>query len=225
MKQLLTFGLIFTMATSGLLFTACEGEDGEPGAIGDKGDKGDTGDTGANGVGFDEATQYGNVVVRYKGTRIDDVAFDQTVDFKFSPIGPDVTYTSSVWEYESEGGETETDFDITRYNSAIISPSEGSNSYIDIDYDRYSNGGDYLQFNTYVAIISSDRKFFRLNQYFGLDASEAVTEYNFNSATGELKFKFHVLVPANDEYNRTGHEIDITADVNVKVFTSLDSGE
>jgi hypothetical protein len=224
MKQLLKFGLIFTIATSGLLFTACQGEDGDPGAVGPQGDKGDKGDTGEEGVGFDEATQYGNITVQFKGTRIDNKAFDQTVNFKFSPIGPDAANASGVWDYNNEDGSG-TEFNLSRYNSAIVSYSEGSsNSYFQLNYIKLDEGDSYVRLGTNVAIVSDDMKFFSLYRYLyasSFSAEETVTEYDFNSATGTLKFKFKAVIPANGDYNNTGHELEISADVNVIVLQSI----
>lgn len=221
MKQLLTFGLIFTIATSGFLFTACEGEDGEPGPAGEKGD------TGANGVGFDETTQYGNIVVRYKGTRIDNAAFDKTIDYKFSSTGPDLANTSAVWQYSGEGDVTTTEFDINRYSAPFVSYGEGSsNSNIRLHYYHNSNGDSYVEMSTYVAIISDDMKFFNLSFWnYGYDASDVITDYAFTAATGDVKFKFKTVIPANDEGNNTGHDIEITADVTAKVLQGVASND
>ncbi|MBT1686754.1 collagen-like triple helix repeat-containing protein [Dawidia soli] len=218
MKQLLTFGLICTIATSGFLFTACEGEDGEPGAAGPQGEKGDKGDAGEDGVGFDEAVQYGNIVVQFKGARADGVAFNKTIDFKFSPTGPDAAYYSYATPYQTEGGAV-TEFRIQRFNSAVVSDySEGgSNSSVAFHFNKYEEGESYIDLDLNVAIVSDDLKFFILgDDYYENTFSETVSEYSFNSVTSELKFTFHLVVP--EENNSTGHELEITADVNTKVL-------
>lgn len=220
MKKLIKFGLIFTMAATGFVFTACQdGEPGPTGTQGEKGEKGDVGDTGANGDGYDELTPYGNIVVRYKGTRTDDVAFDKTIDFKFSPVGPDVSDFSRVWEWEE--GSTGRTFQAERYSSPAVVNGYGTNNYAGFWFPRPDDQEeDYeIYVYSYTSILSDDMKFFALDlgQYFSV--AETITDYSFTSATGELKFKFHVVIPANQ--NETNHELDIAADVNVKVVSAI----
>jgi hypothetical protein len=222
MKQLLKFGLIFTIASSGLLFTACE--DGEPGAIGaqgDKGDKGDTGDIGANGESYDELTKYGNIVVRYKGIRVDDVAFDQTVDFKFSASGPDLSWQSSVSPYDNGEGGSGMQFNVHRFQSAIINNRTG---YIRFYFDKPTDGGESsIYTGTETTIVSGDKKSFPIYLDRELSFSQVVSEYSFSTATSELTFKFKTTIPADDKYNDTNHEIEISADANVKVIQNIDT--
>lgn len=224
MKQLIKIGFIFTIATSGLIFTACEdGDPGIAGAQGEKGEKGDTGNTGENGVGYTEATQYGNIVVQYKGIRPDDVPFDKTINFKYAISGPDVMYTS-VWDNNNDG--TDLEFNVYRYSSAVTSDNYegGSNSSVGFTLRQIvgNEQESYIQISNNVAIISDDFKVFRLysgeNQF---SISETVSGYSFNSPTGELKFKFNTTFPADE--NATGHDLEITADVNVKVVEALDT--
>lgn len=218
MKQLLTFGLICTIAISGLLFTACEGEDGEPGATGAQGEKGDKGDAGEDGVGFDEAVQYGNISVQFKGTRMDGVAFNKTIDFKFCPTGPDAAYHSYASPYETEGGAV-TEFRIIRFSSAVMTDNSegGSNNSIDFHLSKYEENESYIELDLNTAIVSDDLKVFTLYDDFSeILFSETVSEYSFNSVTSELKFKFHFVVP--EDNNSTNHELEITADVNTKVL-------
>ena len=225
MKQFIKLGLIFTIATSGIIFTACE--DGEPGVAGTQGEKGATGDTGENGengVGYNEATQYGNIVVQYKGTRVDNAPFDKTINFRYSVSGPDIESTSTVWDYNND--ETDLEFNIKRYSSVVTSDNSegGSNSSVNFNLRQFNDGEreSYISIYNNVAIISDDFKFFVLysndNQF---SISETVSDYSFNSATGELKFKFQVTLPAGE--NPTNHELKITADVNVKVIESVDT--
>ncbi|MBT1708102.1 hypothetical protein KK062_07705 [Fulvivirgaceae bacterium PWU5] len=219
MKQLLKFGLMFTIATSGLMFTACEGEDGDPGAVGPQGEKGDKGDTGEQGLGFDEAVQYGNIAVQFKGTRADNVTFNKTIDFKFCPTGPDASYYSYASPYQTEGGTSVTEFRIERFNSVVVSDDSegGSNSSIRFRFNKYEEEESYIDLDLNVAIVSDDMKFFTLwDDYSEITFSEVVSEYSFNSVTSELKFKFHLIVP--EESNSTGHDLEITADVNTKVL-------
>lgn len=227
MKQLIKLGLIFTIATAGLIFTACEdGEPGIAGAQGGKGEKGDTGDNGENATGYSEATQYGAIAIRYKGIRIDNVPFDKTINFKYAPTGPDLTGNSTVWDYNYD--QTDLEFSVFRHSSVVISErgadGGGSNNTVGFMLRVFDDGEreSYIQIFNNVAIISDDFKFFTLfigeNQF---SVSETVSDYSFNSATGELKFKFETTFPANE--NPTGHELTLSADVNVKVLENVES--
>lgn len=222
MKQLIKLGLMFTIAASGLIFTACEdGEPGIAGAQGEKGGKGDTGDNGENGVGYNEATQYGTIAIQYKGIRIDDVPFDKTINYKYAVTGPDLMSYSTVWDYNSD--ETNLEFNVYRYSSAVISERRGDdNNYVGFTLRKFNDGEreSYIRISNHVAIISDDFKVFTLyidgNQF----PIETVSGYSFNSAMGELKFTFEVTFPAGE--NPTGHELTLSANVNVKVLENVD---
>ncbi|MBT1686753.1 collagen-like triple helix repeat-containing protein [Dawidia soli] len=225
MKQLIKIGLMFAIAASGFMFTACEdGDPGIAGAQGEKGEKGDAGDTGENGVGYNEATQYGNISVQYKGVRADDVPFDKTINFKYAISGPDVMYTSAVWDYNYD--ETDLEFAVYRFSSAVTADNYegGSNNRVGFTLRAFNDGEreSYIQIFNNVAIISDDFRVFTLytgeNQF---PTSETVSDYSFNSATGALKFKFDATFPADQ--NPTGHELTISADVNVKVVENVDT--
>jgi hypothetical protein len=222
MQQLLKFGLIFTIASSGLLFAACE--DGEPGAIGaqgDKGDKGDIGDTGANGESYDELTKYGNIVVQYKGIGVDDVAFNQTVDFKFSTSGPDLSWQSSVSQYNDGEGGSGIEFSVYRFQSAIIDSRSG---YIRFNFYKPTDGSESsIYTETEAMIVSDDKKSFPMYLRGEFPFSQTASEYSFSTATSELTFKFKTTIPTDDEYNYTNHEIEISADAKVKVVQNIDT--
>jgi hypothetical protein len=217
--KLLRFVLICTIASSALL-AACAGEDGDPGVAGTQGEQGDKGDAGAdgeNGVGYDESTQLGNIVVTFKGTRPDDEPFEKTFDFKFSPTGPDAADYALTVPFDNEGS-TGRYFYLQRYSSVVIVDfaDYGTNNYVYFDFNKYDEDESYIVFYASVGFVSDDMKFFRISDNFADDFSNVATDYSFNSVTGELKFKYHAMMPADD--NDTGHDLDVTADVNVKVL-------
>jgi hypothetical protein len=222
MKNFIKLSLIFSVAAaSGFFFTACQdGEPGPSGTQGEKGVKGDAGDTGANGVGYDDFPSYGNIVMRYQGTRIDGVAFDKTIDFKFAPSGIDASQYSGVFDW-TEGSPGRT-FQIDRYSLPAIVHGYTASNAVGVWYSRPDDEEEeaYLSVYSYTSIYSDDMKFFRLGLYLEYPPSETVTEYSFNSATGELAFKFHAVVPADQ--NETDHDLDLTADVNVKVMKAVE---
>jgi hypothetical protein len=222
MKQFVKYSLTLAIAASGFIFAACEGEDGDPGAAGAQGDKGTKGDTGAegeNGIGFDEALQYGNIVMQLKGTRTDGVAFDEMIDFKFCPPGPDAIEASEVQQNESGS----LSFSLARFNAVRVSDNSdyGTNSAVALYLNKSENDEESsLVIVLSVGIISDDAKFFRIyNDYSYPISEENLTDYSFNSVTSELKFKFHGVFPADE--NDTNHDLEVTANVNVKVLQNL----
>jgi hypothetical protein len=224
MKKIINYSLILAVAASAFMFTACEdGDPGVSGPQGEQGTKGDTGDAGDDGLGFGEAAQYGNIVVTFKGTRIDDQPFEKTLNFKFAVQGPDLAEDSYVSKYDNEGN-TGFDFSATRFHSVVV-PDEtmnGSNSNAGFDFSMPDDGnqeGLIIRFGVNVGIVSDDFKYFLLDHSREYQIDETVTEYSFNAATGELKFKFNTISPADD--NDTDHALEITADVNVKVVENI----
>jgi hypothetical protein len=220
MKKLLRFGLICTIASSALLIASCAGEDGDPGATGAQGEKGDTGDTGTDGedgAGYEDATRYGNILVKFAGLRPDDKPFEQTIDFKFGVSGPDAQDYSYVYQVEGEGGMGY-NFSATRYSAAAIvdNPDYSTNNSIYISGYKYDVGESTVYLEMNIGFVTDDMKFFRVDDAFSTTFEESVTDYSFTSATGELKFHLHFVGESAD----TGHELDITADVNVTVLQS-----
>jgi hypothetical protein len=215
------------VAISGFMFSACQGEDGEPGATGPQGEKGDKGDTGEQGVGFDESTTLGNIVVRYKGTRADNVPFDETIDFKFAPTGPNAVEYSYASRFSVNDGFTGYEFGVARVDAPMVTPdSEGSNNNLAgfriTKYDGTEMESTVQLYST-VIFASDDMKYFTLNVgENNTSISDAITDFSFSSVTGELKFKFEWLLPANMGNNQTGHPIEFTADVDVKVFQDIE---
>jgi hypothetical protein len=228
MKQIIKFGLMLTVATTGFLFTGC-GEDGDPGVAGDQGeqgDKGDTGDTGAHGVGYDEAVQYGNVVVQYTGTRPDNVAFNETVDYKYAPLGTGDGEGTSLLDNSS--GYADGDYSSFRVGRFVGSVDDYyAQSRVIINFERYPDEGEVLQFQTYslnldAAFTTSDYKYFKIQGNFsGFVSTENYSDYSYTPETGSLKFKINVTIPAED--NDTRNELTVSVTVDVKVFQNVET--
>jgi hypothetical protein len=215
-KRLLLNSLFAILAVG---FAACQGDQGE---IGPKGDTGSTGNTGANGTGFDELTQYGNIEVTFSGTRSDEVAFTETVNFLYMP-GSGVADNSSFYEYS----DTDREFFIGRENkgpAVKTGRTNGADSKNDV-WLRLRKNSDGLfmnQLDFYTDILTSDFKTFEI--YYSTQWEEgfdiAVTDYSYDAATGKLKFNFTYTIP--DYNNGTGNDITVTGKADVTVFERID---
>jgi hypothetical protein len=224
MQQLLKFGLIFTIATSGLVFSACDGEDGDPGAAGSKGEKGDKGDIGDQGAGFDEAVQYGHIVVRYTGTRSDGLAFDETVDYRFAPLSPNDDDEESDLFYNSGtiSEENVRAFRVGRFLGSIDDSDDRSSVTVGL---MRALEGDKEQFDLFdllleAALTTDDYKYFSIRQNIAeFVSSEDISEYSYTPTTGSLKVKIDTTLPG--ENNETGNELTLSITVDATVFENL----
>jgi len=227
MKQVLKFGLMFSIAFSGMMFTGCSGEDGDPGitgdtgAEGDKGDTGDKGDQGDDGIGLEDELKYGSITVTYTGTRPDEVAFTKTIMYKFAPIGADglMEYSGTVVNGETGADE----YNVMRFLGSVDDVYQ--ENYIHLNLNRAVGEGDAIvysfnDFEVYSNITTDDFKFFVINDDFSTYASEAgITGFSYNAATGALKFASEFTVIGAD--NDTGFDMMVSATVDVKVFQNI----
>jgi hypothetical protein len=224
MQQLLKFGLIFIIATSGLIFTACDGEDGDPGAAGSKGEKGDKGDTGDQGAGFDEATQYGHIVVRYTGTRSDGLEFDETVDYRFAPLGPNDEDDESDL-FNNSGTISEDNvraFRVGRFLGSVDDSNDQSGVTVGLIHSTEGEGEQFSMFDLLLeaALTTDDYKYFSIRQNIAeFVSSEDISEYSYTPTTGSLKVKIDTTLPG--ENNGTGHELTLSITVDATVFENL----
>ncbi len=236
MKQVLKFGLMLSIAFSGMMFTGCSGEDGDPGVMGDTGaegdkgdtgDKGDKGDQGDDGVGLEDELKYGSITVTYTGTRPDEVAFTKTIVYKFTPIG-----ANDLMEYSGASMNEETGADeyrVMRFLGTVDDVYQ--ENYIHLNLIREIGEGDAVvysfdDFEVYSNITTDDFKFFVITDDFNAYASEAgITGFSYNTATGALQFASEFTVIGED--NDTGFDLTVSATVDVKVFQNIgdDGGE
>jgi hypothetical protein len=221
MKQVLKFGLMFSIAFSSMMFTGCTGEDGDPGAIGETGAQGDKGDKGDNGVGLEDELKYGSITITYTGTRPDEVAFTKTITYKFAPIG---AYDLLEWSGTGINGETGADeYKVMRFLGSVDDVYQ--ENYINLNLERGVGEGDAIVYNfddfdVYSNITTDDFKYFVIDDEFRSYASEAgVTGFSYTAATGALKFASEFTVPG--ESNDTGFDLKVSATVDVKVFQNI----
>ncbi|MBT1686752.1 hypothetical protein [Dawidia soli] len=221
MKKVLKFGLMLSIAFSGMMFTGCEGEEGDPGATGAAGEKGDKGDKGDDGVGLEDELKYGSITVTYTGTRPDEVAFTKTITYKFAPIG-----ANDLIEYSGSGINEETGADQYRVMRFLGSVDDVyQENYINLRLNRAVGEGDAIvysfnDFEVYSNITTDDFKYFIINGEFNSYASEAgVTGFSYDPATGALKFASEFTVPG--ENNDTGFDLNVSTTVDAKVFQNI----
>ena len=199
MKSLfaIKFTSIFCAVT--LLFSACE--DGEDGHIG------------ANADQYDEMTKYGSITLIFSGKAPDGGTILDTIAYRYCP---------RLW------------------NSTVSSSPNSPNTHINIE--RMQTIGDvtndlppkanlYLRSVNKAGVATVDEMSLELiaqittstNQRILFDPWERieipvtdVTEYNYNVATGEVKTRFTVKVPAAK--SPTDNELTIAGEVGAIVL-------
>lgn len=199
MKSLfaIKFTLIFCAVT--LLFSACE--DGEDGHIG------------ANSDQYDEMTKYGSITLIFSGKGSDGSPILDTVAYRYCP---------RLW------------------NSTVSSSPNSPNTYISIErmqtigdvtndlppeadlYLRSVNKAgvetlDDMSLELIAQITSSTNQLILFNPWDRLEIPVTdVTEYNYNAATGEVKTRFTLKIPAAK--NPTSNELTIAGEVDAIVL-------
>src|SRR5690606_22145108 len=83
------------------------GADGQDGADGEDGAPGQDGADGKDGAGLEEMAQYGAVTMLLTGTRPDNVPFEQTTSFKFTPLDPEDFFQYNILTTTQIGDDTE----------------------------------------------------------------------------------------------------------------------
>ncbi len=210
----------------GILFSNCEGEDGANGLngiAGVDGINGTNGEDGENGVGFDELTQFGSVTVTFEGTRPDNVPFNDTAEFKFTPVeGDQLTDFSGIIKEESV-----THYSITRFLSSPDDDVQETLVGVGLDINNPGQEDETKELSFYIddyAIISDDFKFVVLDEGNHESDDEGVsnvsiTNYSFNEETHNLVFSFSFDVVGDD--NDTGNDLKISGEVDVIVLEEV----
>ena len=218
-KFVRVFSLIGLVIATSSLCISCNPEDGVSGLNGENGINGINGE---NGIGFDDLTKYGSVTATLAGTRIDDVDFTQTSEFKFTgAAGDDIDGYNSV---EVSGDDLE--FEFYRF---ISSPEDTYNENAIYIYLYVTDAGlatESFEFQVGFeghAIIGDDLKFFNYDEYWDYDdfgvSNAAITNYSFNDTTNELSFSYTLDVAGSE--NDTGNDLTISGEVNVIVLEEV----
>ncbi len=215
------------------LFLACEGgEDGVNGIDGTNGIDGLDGTDGSDGVDgetdavYAELSKYGSISLTIEGTRVDEEAFANTTEFKFTPtlfINSDDGPVSDSNELRVYTNSME--FDLARF---LGTPSEdGAYTYINFVVNDPGEETENYEFEFEIgdyAVVSDDLQYFVLSEEFtegsNIENFE-VTNYSFDETTNNLllSFTFEVL----GENNATGNDMTVSGEVDVIVLEAYES--
>jgi hypothetical protein len=225
MKKNLRLLFSASLMVMALGFTACEGDKGEvgpagttgaTGAAGAKGDKGDQGAKGDQGVGFAEATSFGNILTTVSGKTYDDVAYSKTLDFKYMPEYDGIDGNSSYDTYNDEFR-----FELRREfkNSATNARIEASGNNVIEFRGRVENGQIIPENFRLETEFINEGKLLRANSsydesndpIYNEGKSFEFTNYSFDASTNSLKFDF----------TYTDGETTVSGKVDTKVFESM----
>ena len=196
MRKLPTLCLLTAFAITSFLFTGCSSEDDDP----------------------DPATRLGSIKATFIGTRRDGLAFNHSTEYKFTDGGTSNPQTSSWFE---------TIVNDRLQRNIYVYRRAGSPSSEDMAGFSLSERDGEVSFRILDAattIVADDRTYFRVN-FYSPSASNAfepvMSDYVFNAATGELRFKYSFRFAKDDVNNSTGNDMQITLDVNVLLYKEL----
>ncbi len=226
MKKLIYMVLFIATVT---LINGCEGPAGDVGPQGYKGSDGEagqdgiSGEDGADGMDamndftkqeYEEALEYGGIKVVVEGIQPDDAPFKDSIEFNFNNA------PEKMWASYLETTGNGYFFYLNRdYKMAVYDRKSRMVSIDDLELAFYDIYGE-LQFD-YVSfsgnVLTSDYKTFEIDMPDDVsEYIEEVSEYYFNSVTGEIKLKIDLLIP--DIMNSTGNELSMTIYVNAIVL-------
>ncbi|WP_318344028.1 hypothetical protein [Flagellimonas baculiformis] len=228
--------LIFmAMAAVALSLASCsDGEDGTNGVNGRGGIDGANGADGQDGIdGQDgrgsEFTKYGDISLNLEGTRADGIPFQDSALFKCMFVGADpynIEYSNTVHTFTHlVGNKPVHRFRVARFLSVPDDWYQENLMYFDLSVAHL--GGDeqeVLSFEYLIhqyAVIGDDSKYFVIDHsYDHNDLSDLNIDGLVFDETKDnrLTFSYSFSLPGN--YNETGHELHISGNVDVKLFTS-----
>ncbi|MBS9464103.1 hypothetical protein KIM67_16900, partial [Flagellimonas sp. 389] len=167
-------------------------------------------------------TQYGNVTMALKGTRPDGVPFEDSANFKFTPVtlqNEDGSYsTLTITEI---GNGLRYGFELTRFLSAPDDVYQDAHLYFFIQIDNLGEPEEEFGFIEFVinnyAVIGDDNKYFIMNDVFNF-AEVPESEFSnfvFDPETYNLTFSYNFMV--DEENNSSSNPIEISGEANVFV--------
>jgi hypothetical protein len=219
-KSMIGIFLIALAATS--LSCKSDGDPGPAGPAGDKGAKGGKGDTGNAGESFYEAIRYGRITVYLDGTRPDDVAFKDTLIFKFTP-------TTQYSEAQIEGVDENYNVGFTVARFSAMDNYSAGDAYAFLNFRTTLVEGDTNRiFSIYIASdhYTTDSRYFRLENEFDNGYNEEVnisnivhSRYRYTPANGSFKSKFSFTSLADD--NSSGNDLNVIVVVDATVYQPL----
>ncbi|MAU17354.1 MAG: hypothetical protein CMH46_17655 [Muricauda sp.] len=205
------------------------GQDGQDGTEGPQGTQGDPGNDGEDGAGLEEMAQYGWVSLNLSGTRPDDVPFEDSVTFKFTPVDADDFGDYNIVTFTEIGEDTEYFFNFRRF---LSSPDNLYNiTYFDWEV-TITNPGENTEvvdlvettLNNY-GVIGEDNKYFILDDGYDSDGEGVsgmeLTNIVFEPENGNhLSFSYSFTVDAAN--NGSGHELNVSGEVDVFLFELIE---
>ncbi|MFC4218721.1 hypothetical protein [Flagellimonas marina] len=205
------------------------GADGADGADGQDGMDGMDGQDGANGVGFDELTKFGYITLEMDGTRVDNVAFQDSTSFRFSPINADqLAQLNFVNSTETEEGY-DYQFNIGRFLSAPDNVYQESTFHLSLNVSNPGTENETINSFIYAvggyAVIGDDNKYFVLNSSYDVISDENVfnveiTDITYDAETKHLTFNYAWTVSALG--NGTGNELNMSGMVDVILLEEVE---
>lgn len=200
------------------------GADGQDGADGEDGEPGQDGANGLNGVGLEGLAKYGFLTLELSGTRPDNVAFEDSSIFRYSPIDPDDFDEYNIVIITQNGNDTEYFFNFRRF----LSSPEGTYTINYIDWElRVTNLGEQTEsiqsvvFDYKYGVVGDDYKYFMLDETYesgGVGVSEMTfTDLTYDpNASNHLTFSYAFSVAAAN--NGSGNELSVSGTVDINLL-------
>lgn len=210
--------LIYTLFLASLVVAGCK--DGDPGPTGQKGATGATGNKGATGdtgQGFDNAVKDGNILVTLSGKRpTDNADFLATQDFKYTVDGNGPAYVSNVYKDTNTGI---LHFTVERFLGAV--DYHVNDNYVYLEFEVSTAGVVTLDYFEIETSVVDGKKYFDLYQYDENSGIVSLTNYNYDSSKGQLKFNFAGTFTAGS--TSTGNDLTISGVASVNVYEALNN--
>jgi hypothetical protein len=191
MKHLLKFSSLLALTLTSVLFSGCNGEDGDP------------------APGVEEATQAGNIVMTFTGT-YEGKAFSRTVDYKYAPAGAPY---GSIWRTDANELIIA---EVMREALPNSREAAGFALYLEDSNPRLR----HILATAFITVADRKAFFISPTRDYVYEYAE-VSDYSFNSSTGELKAKYAYTCAAGEYGNITESDINITVDIHVTLTQLL----
>lgn len=197
---------------------------GQDGADGQDGAPGQDGADGKDGAGLEELAKYGFITLELSGTRPDNLPFEDSAIYQFSPIDPDDFDEYNIVIITQNGDDTQYFFNFRRF----LSSPENTYTINYIDWElTVNNLGQETEsvqdvvFTYKHGVIGDDYKYFMLNDEYvsgGAGVSEMVfTDMVFDPNAGNhLTFSYAFTVDAVN--NDSGHELSVSGTVDINLL-------
>jgi len=201
-----------------------DGQDGADGADGVNGLDGAPGQDGIDGLGLEELAKYGFITLELSGTRPDNLPFEDSASYRFSPIDPDDFDIYNIVTITQVGNDTEYFFNFRRF----LSSPEGTYTinYMDWELTVVNLGQETESVGDVVialkhGVIGDDYKYFMINDEYesgGAGISEMTfTDLAFDPNAGNhLSFSYAFTV--NGANNSSGNDLSISGMVDVNLL-------